>query len=172
MSQRCINRDNNNKSLLASARKPILLTIEHKRTDCANTDPSNVSQYSSAFINKELQKDCFKEHTDYSRVSFSRNRASFSRLTEATALTRAGHLKQSVKEAYILSRLLKNNAVAYAVDYISSLASRLSLTVQMLINTKKDTYINHNYVENCKNIRFFHKNKVNMLSIKLLMPIY
>ena len=172
MSQRCINRDNNNKSLLASANKPILSLIQHERISHPNADLCNVTQYSSALINYGLQKDGFKEHADYSRASFLRNRASFSRLTEATALTRAGHLKQSVKEAYILSRLLKNNAVAYIVDYISSLASSLILDAQMLINTKKDAYTNHNYVENCKNIRFFHKNKVNMLSIKLLVPIY
>jgi|GEM_PF-3213677 len=172
MSQRCINRDNNNKSLLASANKPILSLIQHERISHPNADLCNVTQYSSALINYGLQKDGFKEHADYSRASFLRNRASFSRLTEATALTRAGRLQLSIKEAYILAHLLKNKAVANAVDYISSLASRLILDAQMLINTKKDTYINHNYVENCKNIRFFHKNKVNMLSIKLLMPIY
>ncbi len=126
MSQRCFNRDNNNKSLLASARKPILLTIEHKRTDCANTDPSNVSQYSSAFINKELQKDGFKEDTDY-------DRSSFSRLTETTTLIKTGHLKHSVKEAYILLRLLENKTLAYIVDYLRSLASRLSLTAQIIL---------------------------------------
>ncbi|KKK56424.1 hypothetical protein LCGC14_3064660 [marine sediment metagenome] len=147
MSQRCINRDNNNKSLLASANKPILSLIQHERISHPNADLCNVTQYSSALINYGLQKDGFKEHADYSRASFLRNRASFSRLTEATALTRAGRLQLSIKEAYILAHLLKNKAVANAVDYISSLASRLILDAQMLINTKKDTYINHNYVE-------------------------
>ena len=126
MTLRCFNRDNNNKSLLASARKPILLTIEHKRTDCANTDPSNVSQYSSVSINNELQKDGFKEDTDY-------DRSSFSRLTGTTALIKTGHLKHSVKEAYISFRLWKNKTLAYIVDYISSLASRLILDDQIIL---------------------------------------
>ena len=150
MSQRYFNRDNNNKFLFASPNKPILSRIEHKRNNRTNTDPGNISEYSSAFLFNELQNDGFKEDTDY-------NRASFSRLTGATTLIKPGHLKHSVKEACILVDLLSNNAGANAVNCFRSLVAYLSLPAQTLIKTLKHACKDLKYVENCKNIRFFQK---------------
>ena len=149
---------------MASPNKPIL-SLQNELAIHLNPDTSNAQQNLLVTKKTERSKDAFANVLDSIRQSYTRS-------LHPTKLIWSGCSLQAIIETRFLSRLWKDKAVANAVNYISSLASRLSLPAQMLINTKKDTYINHNYVENCKNIRFFRKNMMNLLSIRLIMPIY
>ena len=150
MTLRCFNRDNNNKSLLASPNKPAL-SLQSEHAIHLNTDASN-EQNLLVLKNPERSKDAFANVLDSIRQSYPRS-------LHPTKLIWSGCSLQAIKEVRFLSRLWANKALAYAVDYLRSLASYLGLTAQTLIKTKKDAYIDPKYVENCKNIRFFDKNK-------------
>jgi len=163
MTLRCFNRDNNNKSLLASPNKPAL-SLQSEHAIHLNTDASN-EQNLLVLKNPERSKDAFANVLDSIRQSYPRS-------LHPTKLIWSGCSLQAIKEVRFLSRLWANKALAYAVDYLRSLASYLGLTAQTLIKTKKDAYIDPKYVENCKNIRFFHNNRSNYSRFRLKMPIF